>query len=71
MEFLLLLLVGVVSLGQCSVNNTICVRSKTATLRGASIILCTQICSSLNECNFSSPLSTLTVLTSGDHNRII
>ena len=68
MEFLLLLLVSVVSLGQCSVNNTICVKSKTATLKeGASIVLCTQICSSINECNFSSPLSTVIVLRSGDH----
>ena len=60
MKFILLLIL--VSLGECSENNTIYMRSSTASTIAE--LNCAKTCSSINECN---PVPTLILLECVDH----
>ena len=64
------LLLLLTSLVQCSsLNNTICVRSLTGSVKTNSTWenVCTEVCSSINNCSFHSQSSTVIALDSGDH----
>ena len=63
-----LLLLVWISLVQCSVNNTICVRHSHGSLTAGTWNQdCTEICDSISECDYSSYVFTLIVLEGGDH----
>ena len=66
---LILLLVLIRSLVQCcSVNNTVCVRCSNGSLTADTWHQdCTESCDSIRECDYSSQVSVLIVLESGDH----